>query len=133
MLSQIVLCRLRPSQMSRRQWTLAPIPVAEWVSDGRAPSCMYCDNMFTCFSRRHHCRFCGFVVCGACSQGQIMGHRSCESCFQENKKGQTRQGLITSSPALSKVQNLNPMVQYKGPGASARAGSGSLLSSSLIG
>lgn len=38
-----------------------------WVLNESAASCMRCQSAFTFFNRRHHCRFCGFVICGDCS------------------------------------------------------------------
>jgi len=40
-----------------------------WVPDAAATSCMVstCSTRFGLLQRRHHCRFCGHVVCGACS------------------------------------------------------------------
>ncbi|XP_050315884.1 pleckstrin homology domain-containing family F member 2 isoform X2 [Anthonomus grandis grandis] len=41
---------------------------AVWVPDGKAPVCMHCEKtQFTLINRRHHCRKCGAVVCGPCS------------------------------------------------------------------
>jgi len=40
-----------------------------WIPDADAPACMLCDADFVKFplSNRHHCRYCGFAVCGSCS------------------------------------------------------------------
>lgn len=41
---------------------------APWVPDSEASICMRCQKAkFTTVTRRHHCRKCGFVVCGPCS------------------------------------------------------------------
>lgn len=39
-----------------------------WVADTEAGACMLCGQRFTLTIRRHHCRACGVVVCGECSQ-----------------------------------------------------------------
>ncbi len=38
-----------------------------WVPDADAPNCMGCSEAFTLLKRRHHCRACGKVYCGRCS------------------------------------------------------------------
>jgi len=42
-----------------------------WEPDADAPTCRgpACGVAFDSLERRHHCRFCGRVFCGACSQG----------------------------------------------------------------
>jgi len=46
-----------------QQQETAPI----WIPDELAVQCMLCKKDFSMFSRRHHCRKCGAVVCGDCS------------------------------------------------------------------
>ncbi|XP_019865122.1 pleckstrin homology domain-containing family F member 2 isoform X1 [Aethina tumida] len=46
---------------------------AVWVPDGEAPVCMHCKkSQFTLINRRHHCRKCGAVVCGPCSNKRFL-------------------------------------------------------------
>lgn len=40
----------------------------EWQFDMESDSCTVCDAKFTFFLRRHHCRLCGKLACGNCSQ-----------------------------------------------------------------
>lgn len=46
---------------------------AVWVPDVDAPVCMHCKKtQFTILNRRHHCRKCGAVVCGPCSNKRFL-------------------------------------------------------------
>ncbi|XP_044744611.1 pleckstrin homology domain-containing family F member 2 isoform X1 [Coccinella septempunctata] len=46
---------------------------AVWVPDVEAPNCMHCKKtQFTLINRRHHCRKCGAVVCGPCSNKRFL-------------------------------------------------------------
>lgn len=39
-----------------------------WESDAQAQVCKLCQKKFSLYFRKHHCRLCGSVVCGPCSQ-----------------------------------------------------------------
>ena len=64
--------------------------VVVWVRDRSAKVCKDCGLAFTVFRRRHHCRACGHVFCGDCSQNRLrlprFGYnteeRVCDACFQ---------------------------------------------------
>ncbi|MCL4138021.1 UNVERIFIED_CONTAM: hypothetical protein GTU68_046604 [Idotea baltica] len=64
---------------------------AVWVPDSDATFCMHCKKVqFTVLHRRHHCRKCGNVVCGNCSNKKVMlpnqsskPVRVCLSCYDE--------------------------------------------------
>ncbi|XP_036358901.1 FYVE, RhoGEF and PH domain-containing protein 2 isoform X2 [Octopus sinensis] len=60
-----------------------------WIKDDAASMCMLCSNQFTTFRRRHHCRACGYVVCGKCSSRKLpllyddnKLNRVCDKCFE---------------------------------------------------
>ena len=42
-----------------------------WMKDSHATHCYGCETMFTILNRRHHCRRCGRVFCGRCTQKTI--------------------------------------------------------------
>ncbi|VDP21074.1 unnamed protein product, partial [Soboliphyme baturini] len=78
---------------------------AVWVPDSDAPVCMICRKTeFTVFQRRHHCRKCGAVVCGACSNKRfLLPHQSnkplrvCVTCYENLTEGSKGTSLSNSS------------------------------------
>eukprot|EP01043_Picozoa_sp_COSAG02_P045970 COSAG02_NODE_4256_length_5579_cov_2.549453_3_plen_1065_part_00 len=44
-----------------------------WVDDSYSSECFRCRLPFTFFRRRHHCRHCGHLFCGACSDKLASG------------------------------------------------------------
>ena len=60
-----------------------------WVLDSDVPICMICHTFFTFFSRKHHCRLCGNIVCSYCSDSEVaikdcpeVGRvRVCSNCY----------------------------------------------------
>eukprot|EP00759_Apiculatamorpha_spiralis_P016202 PhF_6_TR22531/c0_g1_i1/m.31993 len=51
-----------------------------WQPNHHAPHCPICGCGFCMLRRKHHCRRCGRVVCGSCSQGAGM-KKSCQWCL----------------------------------------------------
>lgn len=63
----------------------------QWMPDNTSSHCTRCTEPFTMFTRRkHHCRSCGSLVCGSCSEKEAvipdLGYhkpvRVCDSCFE---------------------------------------------------
>lgn len=59
-----------------------------WIQDKRVTMCQVCTAEFTVTFRRHHCRACGKVVCGVCSDNKaplmymkFQTARVCEDCY----------------------------------------------------
>ncbi|KAL8581959.1 hypothetical protein ACOMHN_027941 [Nucella lapillus] len=66
--------------------TKAPL----WVPDARVTMCMLCLAEFSITWRRHHCRACGRIICGNCSENKAplryllyKPHRVCDECFEK--------------------------------------------------
>lgn len=61
----------------------------KWIPDKEADVCMRCNDVkFTMVNRRHHCRNCGYVICGDCSKHRFLLQcqsdeplRVCNVCF----------------------------------------------------
>jgi len=59
-----------------------------WMPDKLCKNCYTCDQPFTMFRRRHHCRLCGQIFCGGCcgnfvAVGREEKERHCGECFEE--------------------------------------------------
>jgi hypothetical protein len=60
-----------------------------WKDDASSSTCIRCKKDFTLLRRKHHCRMCGELVCGACSNNFIpipklsyrYEVRVCSECF----------------------------------------------------
>lgn len=78
-----------------------------WLPDKDAKQCMICTSKFTTFSRRHHCRYCGRVICGGCSQKKIKlpstknAVRVCDSCHKDLKSGGSSSSFRISSSSTT--------------------------------
>lgn len=62
-----------------------------WMPDKYCKVCYGCEDVFTMYRRRHHCRMCGQIFCNTCSNFYIDGAlinlhgpvRSCRLCFDQ--------------------------------------------------
>ena len=52
---------------STRPWVYRPL----WRPDSQAQHCFDCQNKFSMFTRRHHCRGCGNVFCNDCTRRRL--------------------------------------------------------------
>jgi len=67
----------------------AALVLHSWIPDEESPHCMACKAVFTMIRRRHHCRNCGGLFCGACSAkrmslldaGFSSPVRVCDRCY----------------------------------------------------
>jgi len=68
-----------------------------WTPDEEVIECALCKKRFNIVNRRHHCRKCGSVVCGKCSEQRMFLESSrtgslkrvCDKCFNESRKAET--------------------------------------------
>jgi hypothetical protein len=54
---------------------------ALWINDSEFSNCMRCEKAFTFTFRRHHCRYCGLLLCSECTQKKLDKERVCDLCF----------------------------------------------------
>ena len=85
----------------------SPIPVT-WMQDDHADSCVVCSARFGLVTRRHHCRFCGVVICSRCSKARVHHPehqakvRCCTTCVAAITTRRNEQALRPSpSPSSS--------------------------------
>ncbi|KAF1329878.1 Zinc finger fyve domain-containing protein 16, partial [Globisporangium splendens] len=61
---------------------------SHWVPKSTRSSCSNCKRAFRLWTKKHHCRFCGEVVCRNCSTQRILIQkktlRSCDACVSVN-------------------------------------------------
>jgi len=49
-----------------------PQPAPFWLPDHSSATCHHCEAQFTLLLRRHHCRVCGRIFCGRCTQQTLL-------------------------------------------------------------
>lgn len=47
-----------------------------WMPDSCVTHCHICDKKFGFWIRKHHCRYCGWIICGSCSEWRIKSLRA---------------------------------------------------------
>ena len=73
---------------------LTPINRDLWVKDHVQSGCSVCRKEFTFFRRRHHCRACGGLVCGDCSEtSTLLRDRVCAVCYAVEKDAVDRMAM----------------------------------------
>lgn len=85
---------------------LAPV----WVQNEKQANCSLCETVFSLWMRKHHCRYCGSIVCSSCSQNRrILANisekhmqRICDSCVPRiDSILETGQSVISKHSHLS--------------------------------
>ena len=90
----------------------------EWVPDREAAACTKCGAKFTLRRRKHHCRLCGGIFCGPCSEartsrdfnGVTMAkpQRACMDCYAELRRKPLGWGSASADGSGSEAQEPEP-------------------------
>jgi hypothetical protein len=76
---------LRRRNISNYIDKLLPRSMHKWVDDSSVTKCYKCSRTFSLIYRRHHCRACGRIFCGNCSNNIINSERNDEPCYLINR------------------------------------------------
>lgn len=74
-------------------------PAKLWIPDAIVLVCHACEEPFSVFRRRHHCRVCGHVFCHPCCSWYIDGAllrlrggvRACLACYEQMSEQEERE------------------------------------------
>ena len=73
-----------------------------WMPDSQCKECYDCNEKFTTFRRRHHCRLCGQIFCSRCCNqeitGKFMGY-TCECLWGGGHTMDEWEASVTRAPA----------------------------------
>ncbi|KAI1882087.1 hypothetical protein AGOR_G00247080 [Albula goreensis] len=103
-----------------------------WIRDNEVTMCMKCKEPFNALTRRrHHCRACGYVVCGKCSDNKVAleydgnkVNKVCRDCFltltgrsdEEREEGKKRGILEIEAAQFSGSSIMCSFLQYSEKG-----------------
>ncbi|KAG5519442.1 hypothetical protein PMAC_002069 [Pneumocystis sp. 'macacae'] len=71
---QIISCKnmKNPVKLSQKYLIINNYSTPIWVRDSSTHKCMLCFGTFNWIRRKHHCRFCGKIVCHECSTNNFL-------------------------------------------------------------
>lgn len=74
---------------------------SKWTDDSTVTNCISCNNQFTFFTRKHHCRMCGLIYCNTCSSYRIgvngNDERTCLTCYKQYRQNKLKQSQHNST------------------------------------
>lgn len=79
----------KPVEGKKAKPTVTIMNPSEWQPNADSGMCSVCDIWFTAFTRKHHCRMCGMLVCQKCSMNKTVlvkskpKQRVCDPCNME--------------------------------------------------
>lgn len=69
--------------------SIFPMSRGKWQPNNKHETCQLCNTKFSggvFKSGKHHCRKCGFVICGQCSDYSLKKQTVCKSCYNKYSK-----------------------------------------------
>lgn len=88
-----------------------------WMPDNLVKVCFNCEELFTMYRRKHHCRICGQIFCHACSNYSIDGSyihlpsglvRVCRLCYDQiYELNNTNKDMFSSSGGVQSAKVVN--------------------------
>jgi lipid-binding SYLF domain-containing protein len=93
-----------------------------WQFDDLALSCRRCNSEFNLLNRRHHCRFCGHVFCGKCSDQRALIPPSSIVLVPRGGKRAKPRSAMQDSISFSPDEDPDRMLTYVSSGAAAGDG-----------
>ncbi len=93
-----------------------------WIPDDIVESCYLCDEPFSWYYRKHHCRWCGRIFCTDCtnymilvskldSSGLIDQDQYLRDCTLENKVNKTKQRICHDCREIcKKIRTLSKLI-----------------------
>ena len=90
-----------------------PIPdsPAKWVDDKKVKRCQICKSRFNVLVRKHHCRWCGRVLCDKCAPSRPptsyfgASVRLCSGCFTVVQEGRYAEGVGDITEDMNSLYN----------------------------
>eukprot|EP01038_Epipyxis_sp_PR26KG_P010221 gene10221-13751_t len=97
-----------------------------WMPDRYCKVCYSCEESFTMYRRRHHCRMCGQIFCNNCSSFYIDGMlfnvaglvRACRTCYeqlfeQNERENRLNRRKYVDKPHLEPISSDNTSVALR--------------------
>ena len=98
----------------RKRYETTPRP--QWVPNDTSATCQDCQVSFTFFTRRHHCRVCGGLFCGNCTNNRLLKNlsygskkqRVCKACCTKIDPSDSASASASKSPEATPEPESNP-------------------------
>ncbi|VDO95350.1 unnamed protein product [Heligmosomoides polygyrus] len=86
-----------------------------WMPDSTGKECYQCEERFSTFRRRHHCRLCGQIFCAKCCNVHVPGSALGSSFFQHLRVLLFEVNAEASSPLWNSIRTVLQDEEESGP------------------